>query len=419
MKFDTVIIGGGLSGLVCGVKLLQQGQRCVIISSGQSALHFSSGSFDLLNKLPDGTEVVNPKQSVAKLIENNPEHPYSKIGEERFQSLADEALILLKDSGIPVRGSAERNHYRVSPMGTLKSTWLTLSDLLISDVESKLPWKRVSIFNAIGFLDFHPRFIADEFFKLGVESDIHLFNLPELDLLRRNPSEMRSTNIARVFEHKESIEKLIEIIKTNSKETDAIVLPAIIGLDNTEIVNFLEREIAKPVCIIPTLPPSILGIRTQQQLHDHFVTLGGVYMLGDHVLNAELEGYKVKKVFSRNHGDIPFTAKNYVLATGSYFSQGLLSTNNSVFEPVFNLDVAFTSDRQEWYQQDMFDKQPYQSFGVRTTECFKGLKNGKEFENLYVAGAILEGFNPLKEGSGGGVSILSALYVAETILNGD
>ena len=48
---------------------------------------------------------------------------------------------------------------------------------------------------------------------------------------------------------------------------------------------------------------------------------------------------------------------------------------------------------------------------------FRCTREGKIFENLYAAGAILEGFNPLKEGCGAGVSILSAMYIAEQILS--
>ena len=50
MKFDTIIIGGGLSGLVTGITLSKKGQKCLIISSGQSALHFFSGSFEFYGK---------------------------------------------------------------------------------------------------------------------------------------------------------------------------------------------------------------------------------------------------------------------------------------------------------------------------------------------------------------------------------
>ena len=45
------------------------------------------------------------------------------------------------------------------------------------------------------------------------------------------------------------------------------------------------------------------------------------------------------------------------------------------------------------------------------------MREGKSLENLYANVVILEGFNPLKEGCGAGVSILSAMYIAEQILS--
>ena len=74
MKFDTLIIGGGLAGLTCGIRLQKNGMKCAIVSTGQSALHFSSGSFDLLNELSDGTKVDSPVAAVEKI---NMNHPYA------------------------------------------------------------------------------------------------------------------------------------------------------------------------------------------------------------------------------------------------------------------------------------------------------------------------------------------------------
>ena len=105
MKFDTVIIGGGLAGLTCGIRLQQAGTKCAIVSAGQSALHFSSGSFDLLNELPDGTPVSNPEEAVARLDKS---HPYAKIG-DRFTHYAQEAKQLLIASGVGVHGDSKHN----------------------------------------------------------------------------------------------------------------------------------------------------------------------------------------------------------------------------------------------------------------------------------------------------------------------
>ena len=73
MKFDAVIVGGGLAGLLCGIKLTKQGLRCAIITRGQSALHFSSGSLDLVD------ETCREKLP--------PEHPYHLIGAQHIDQI--------------------------------------------------------------------------------------------------------------------------------------------------------------------------------------------------------------------------------------------------------------------------------------------------------------------------------------------
>lgn len=414
MKFDTVIIGGGLSGLICGIRLSQKGQRCVIVSSGQSALHFSSGSFDLLNKLPDGADVYNPLFEVGKLIEQAPDHPYAKLEMEKFAALVEDAVSFFRGIGIPVVGDANENHFRITPMGTLKPTWLSVEGCAISKDKDKLPWKKVTIFNIVGFLDFYPRFIADEFARLGTGSEIQLFDFEPLSHLRRNPSEMRSTNIARVLDR--HVDELSLILNEKAADdSEAIIFPVCIGLDYSSLKR-LRKLVNKPILFIATMPPSIVGIHTQQYLHDYFVHMGGVYMLGDNVLRASVENGQIQCVYSYNHGDIPFRGRDFVLATGSYFSQGLIAASDRIYEPVFDLDMDSSTDRTDWYTSKMFDSHNYQHYGVKTDNLFRGLYNNEPIENLYVSGAILEGFNPLKEGTGAGVSILSALAVAENIL---
>ena len=417
MKFDTIIIGGGLSGLISGIYLSQRGQRCVIISSGQSALHFSSGSFDLLNNLPDGTSVQKPLDAISELVKQAPTHPYAKLGENKFKELARQAEEFLKNAGISTQGDHEENHYRVTPMGTLKPTWLTLKNLLISENEKCLPIQHPGLFNITGFLDFYMRFIADEFLKMGAKCSIHSINFPALENLRKNPTEMRSVNIARVFDKQENIEELARILKAESGDCDSIILPAITGLNREDVVDYLRKEINKPIYLLPTLPPSVPGIHTQQKLRSVFQQNGGVFMLGDNVLRADIKGNRISQIYSFNHGDIPFVGQNFILATGSYFSQGLIASTEKIYEPIFDLDVTFTPNRTQWYNSDVFDTQPYQSFGIKTDSTFRCTREGKLFENLYAAGAILEGFNPLKEGCGAGVSILSAMYIAEQILS--
>lgn len=413
MKFDTIIIGGGLAGLVCGIRLQEQGQNCAIISTGQSAMHFSSGSLDLLGKLPDGSEVVHPLEAIAQLEES---HPYRMIGIEKVRQYAVETNLFMERCGVIVQGTSDRNHYRLTPMGMLKQTWLTFEDFTTFESREKFPWSSIAIVNFEGFLDFYTQFIADSFEAHGTKCIVSSVNLPPVEKLRCNPTEMRSANIARVFDSYEYIDQLVAALQPICNEVDMIVLPAVFGLSSSAPMQYLKQRIDKPLCLVATMPPSVPGIRTQQQLIRRFTELGGTFMMGDTVERGVIADRRIEGVFTTNHGDIVLSADNYVLASGSFFSRGIIARPDSIYEPVFNVDVYFDADRAKWYQTDVFAPQPYMNFGVKTDMDFHPMVRGQKIDNLYAIGSILSGFNPMQEGSGAGVSILSAMNVADKIV---
>ena len=71
MRMDTVIIGGGLSGLACGIALAKRGKRVAIVASGQSTLLFNGGSMELLGSI-DGKTVTAPLEAIATLPKTTP-----------------------------------------------------------------------------------------------------------------------------------------------------------------------------------------------------------------------------------------------------------------------------------------------------------------------------------------------------------
>ena len=118
-----------------------------------------------------------------------------------------------------------------------------------------------------------------------------------------------------------------------------------------------------------------------------------------------------------NFGDIRLEADSYVLATGSFFSKGLSATPERIVENIFGLDIISDTQRERWYDTDFFNRQNYISYGIRTDSRMRCIKDGSTVENLYAAGSVLGGSNPLYEGSGAGTAIFTAMYVADSILS--
>lgn len=411
MRFDNIIIGGGLSGLVAGIQSQKAGKKTAVITAGQSALHFWSGSFELLCS-HEGHEVVENPLGVAERLPDR--HPYRILGTERTKELLGRVQPLLAEAGIKVSGSTDRNHYRVTPLGFLKPAWLSLDEYLTLTRPGELKGKRLAIVNVAGYIDFYPRFLEAGLRKHGADCFTATVDTPQLAMLRKSTTEMRATNISRTLDGP-SVDILAEEIDRVSAGADAVVMPAILGMFSDRPVERLRQGLGRPVFFIATTPASVPGVRCQLALKDLFTRLGGTFMPGDTVTGGEISGHRLERIRTANFGAMPLEADNFVISTGSFFGHGLIADMERIYEPVFGLDLNVTGGRTEWYDEDFYSPQPYMGFGVVTDEKFRPSKNGETIDNLYATGALLAGFNALKEGSGAGITLATALSAASFI----
>jgi len=409
MKYDVIVIGGGLSAIMCGIALSTNGKNVALMVKGQSKLSFSSGSIDLLGFDEDGNEVAHPLEAIEHLSES---HPYSKMGISNIVHNAAMAPVILSGAGLNFYGDISKNHYRMTPMGILRPSWLTLDDYVSTDNYDSVPWKKVALVNINGFLDFPADFIKAAFTRLGSECHMCDIKLGTVDKLTNNPTVMRSTAVAKLMQNDGVLNDLAKKVRSSKGDAEMVILPAVFGLDGDETTSKIAQQVKAPVRFVSTLPPSIAGTRLLSKLRKLFIKNGGTFLLGSMVKNGKIVNNRVQSIEAKNFPDQDIVAENFVLATGSFVSGGLSSGASGIKEPIFDLDVNYMEQRGEWSKECMFEAQPYMKFGVATDNEFHALKDGKPIENLYAIGSILSGHNSLKLADDTGVAVMTALQVA-------
>ncbi|OED44318.1 anaerobic glycerol-3-phosphate dehydrogenase subunit B [Endozoicomonas sp. (ex Bugula neritina AB1)] len=425
MKFDNLIIGGGLAGLVCGIRCAQAGLKTGIISKGESGLAFASGTIDVLGHGMNGQVLHNPLAGIESMIASKPKHPYGKLGLATIVSALEWFQRLSDDMEMPYRPLSEKsNHLRFTALGVLRPTYLAPESMTKYPVMNAAgDVKRIAVVNIEGFRDFQPDLMAanlrrhPEFTHAAITS--HTIKLSARLLNHRDPNTMRSVELSRQLDNDLAISMLAKAIKAAAGEVDLLFIPSVLSMDHgIERAQQLSAMSGMRVCELATLPPSLPGIRLSNRLYQRFNRLGGLMMAGDQVQDGDIADGRIHSLKTHSNRQISLTADHVVLATGSFMSSGLVANRHEIREAAFGLDVNTHLPRSQWANAQFLNGKAhaFSGFGVETDHLLRGYKNGQLIENLYCVGSVLGNAQPVEEGSSGGIAIATGWAVAEDII---
>jgi glycerol-3-phosphate dehydrogenase subunit B len=184
----------------------------------------------------------------------------------------------------------------------------------------------------------------------------------------------------------------------------------------------LQQRLGRPVFEVPTLPPSVPGIRLFRVLREALRRAGGRMIIGGEVTGVERDGNRVRGVRTHVAGRERRHATDWlVLATGGFASGGLeMDSRWDVREPVAGLPVSGVPGAGEpRFTPRYFDDHPLSGAGIATDAQLRPVDaaGDRVFDNVLVVGAALAGASPWREKSGEGISVTTGYRAAGHILD--
>lgn len=451
MEIDTdlLVIGGGMAGLVAGIRAVENGVNTLLIRKGQGATAYSSGAVDVIGYLPESSEpFATPEEGLTAIAGLYPLHPYSVVGYSenvnpdevvdviisRSKDSINWLKNLLKGTIATLVGDFNTNLYPITVLGTTKPTCLIQKTMNPGDVQEREDSTLLFV-GITGYPDFNPAAAAKTYLE-----DRMALSRPPRKVAHcfvkvapfGNNFNISAMEIARHLEHDAALNELAVQIKEHADKLGAthVALPPVLGLRNASgIQTGLKKAIGADVFELLGFPPSMPGLRLQLSLDELFRKAGGKLLIGHEVTSFEKTKDQLEFVIAKSpRRKVKINAKAYMLATGKFIGTGLSGDENGIRETTFGLmTVTGAFHSAEGILPSKVtnrlsitpEGQPVYSTGITVDPQFRPIQEeGVEWvKNLFAAGSVLAGYNYPVEKSGLGVALTSGFSAAMNAIN--
>lgn len=400
MKTDAIVIGTELDGLIAATRLNELGHSVRIFSSGAGSLHYAPDGFHLLGYLPFG-KVDIVKSPFDHFSQLDSEHPYQKLGAAKVKDAIrwyEDRVSLIHQ---PIKIEAH-NQKVLSPAGQFIPACGVNKNLATL---ANLKGKRIALVCFNGHRDFPVDLIATTLKKTGFQIEVKEFKAPS--------EALENTAIACAFDNLPEPTAYFSLLKEELPEfTDAIVFPAVVGINKSmELLHLAEQILGVPCMELSTLPPSVPGMRHEQALINNLKN-SLVHIHTSATIKSHLTSSNQRIVLDDDMGR-SYESDLVVVSNGGVLMGGVeVDSYGQINEPIFGLSTYQSHPLYAYTVLQSLDA--LHSAGIETDKFLRPGNNEFDvLENLFVTGRSLPCWNPSVESSNEGVCISTGWAAAE------
>ena len=406
---ELVVIGAGMAGMASALFASDRGISTVQVGI-TSGIIFASGLIDLMGVHPigDGKIWKNPWKAIDALIHDIPNHPFARINRQDIQKGLEEFLVFMKEAGLSYHRHQKRNAEVIMPVGTIKHTYCVPRTMWngVLALKEKRPCLIIDI---RGLRGFSARQITETLRASWPALRHARISFPNTDHLE----EVYTEPIARSLALSENRKALAQIVISHVKDARMVGFPALFGInDSVEIYRDLQDLIGVPIFEIPTMPPSITGLRIKETFETQLPKKGVRLLLQKKVLKVHRN--KGGFVLDIGGSDTEYTvkAKGIILASGRFLGRGLHADRKQIRESIFDLPVHQVGERTKWHRHNFLDPKGHliNMAGLEIDDSFRplGASGQPAFKSLFAAGSILAHQDWMRMKCGSGLAIATA-----------
>ncbi len=416
---DVLVIGAGPAGLLAAWAARRRGAKVRVLASGIGTTHISPGWIGVLDAAGDLVAALDD------WIVGHPMHPYALAGRAALEA----GLAALREvcvvAGLTYRGDLSGNYRLPTALGAAISAALVPESFAAGDLRQP---GAMLIAGPAGWRDFYPRLCADNLARQGFAAQGVTFDLPEMAAASR--FDLTPVGLAQLFERAEVRAHVAGQLRPRLNGATRVGLPAVLGLArHTEVWQDLQERLGLPVFEIPTLPPSVPGIRLFNAFKVGLARAGVPLLLDMTVTRGVIADPKgLHRPFGpavRAAGvvapnvvrDAIYRAETIILATGGLYGGGITSNRHGeMHEAVFDLPVQVPGELGDWFAAEFLARSGHAVHlaGVRANAHLQPVDAQGQvlLENVRVAGRTLAGYDPVGEGSTEGVWLATGYRAA-------